>query len=327
MAGGGTLYTMRLAAVTPPVLLKHATNVLLLALASAAASVSAAGNSVGTGATTPTQFVRIVHDADGRPDALQMAIVTYAEQHGAGGFTVDLVGAVHIADRAYYEALNDRFRRYDALLYELILPAQADELPVHTAGANLLSGTQIGMKNVLGLTFQLEEIDYDAPNFIHADLTSDVLAQRMSERGESLYVYLFRLLVASIEDYSRDPFGTKRSQRLSGAVGAAPEDAIKITMAYEMVDAKRAADVLAGPQGSALIEARNEHAVRVLKEQLEDGARHVGIFYGVAHMPDIERRLLEELALTRTGIAWIDAWQLGDDASNSQPDHSGNVPR
>lgn len=279
-------------------------------------------------AADPTQFARIVNDADGRPGALQMAIVTYTGQDDAGGFTVDLVGAIHIADRDYYETLNERFRDYDALLYELIVPEQENVPPVHTAGANFLSGAQIGMKNVLGLTFQLDEIDYAAANFVHADLTSDMLAERMSERGESLYVYLFRLLVASIEDYSRDPFGIERSRHLSATVGAEPQNALKIAMAFEMVDAARVADIFAGPDGSALIEARNEQAVHVLKAQLDEGAKHVGIFYGVAHMPDLERRLLEDLDLARAGVDWVDAWSLREDENHPEPDnHSGDSPR
>ena len=36
--------------------------------------------------------------------------------------TVDLIGAVHIGDVAYYAAAQRRFEQYDALLYELVAP-------------------------------------------------------------------------------------------------------------------------------------------------------------------------------------------------------------
>ena len=36
--------------------------------------------------------------------------------------TVDLIGAVHIGDIAYYDELNKQFTQYDALLYELVAP-------------------------------------------------------------------------------------------------------------------------------------------------------------------------------------------------------------
>ncbi|MCH8059070.1 MAG: hypothetical protein IIA11_01290 [Proteobacteria bacterium] len=37
----------------------------------------------------------------------------------------------------------------------------------------------------------------------------------------------------------------------------------------------------------------------------------IGIFYGVAHMPDLEERLVNELGLVRQEVLWIDAWKLG----------------
>ena len=39
----------------------------------------------------------------------------------------------------------------------------------------------------------------------------------------------------------------------------------------------------------------------------------IGIFYGVAHMPDLEERLLNEVGLTYKTTTWVDAWQLGGD--------------
>src|SRR5690625_6813811 len=44
---------------------------------------------------------------------------------------------------------------------------------------------QGGLKNLLGLSFQLEEIDYTAANFMHADLSPGELEAAMEARGES----------------------------------------------------------------------------------------------------------------------------------------------
>ena len=62
--------------------------------------------------------------------------------------------------------------------------------------------------------------------------------------------------------------------------------------------------------------ARNERAVEVLREQLDSGARRVGIFFGVAHMPDLEDRLLDDIGLVYEKTTWIDAWQLRDDRAD-----------
>lgn len=270
-----------------------------------------------------TEFARISKDDYGRPAALQLAIVTYAPERAAKGFSVDLVSAIHVGDAAYYQALNDRFRSYDALLYELVIPADAGDAQESSSGMGLISRVQIGMKNMLGLTFQLDEIDYGAANFVHADLTSSMLAERMAERGESLYVYFWRIIFASLDEYARDPLGLKDWRLLSGALAADQDDALKVAVAYEMIDASRADDILGGEDGSAVIAARNEHAVAVLREQIDTGAKRIGIFYGVAHMADFEERLTGELGLSKVGIEWVDAWQFEAAVQDVEPAREG----
>jgi hypothetical protein len=274
------------------------------------AAVLAVSAAMAGAAEPETRFARISKNGYGRPAALQLAIVTYAPQQGAEEYSVDLVSAIHIGDAAYYQDLNERFRGYDALLYELVIPADPGDPQTADSGAGFISRAQIGMKNMLGLTFQLEEIDYGAANFVHADLTSDMLAERMADRGESLYVYFWRIIFASLDEYARDPLGLKDWRLLSNTLAADHDDALKIAIAYEMVDASRADDILGGEEGSAVIAGRNEHAVAVLREQLDAGAKRIGIFYGVAHMADFEERLTSELGLSKVRIEWVDAWRF-----------------
>ena len=250
-------------------------------------------SAAGEPASAPTEFARMARGSGGE-----------------GGYTVDLVSAIHIGDRDYYQALNERFRDYDALLYELVVPAEAAHGGSPVPGADFISRVQIGMKNMLGLSFQLEEIDYAAPNFIHADMTSAMLARSMADRGESLYVYFWRMIFASIEEYARDPLGMKEWQFLARSLGAGRDDALKIAVARELVDASRGRDILGGEDGSAIIAARNAHAIDVLEREIAAGHRHIGIFYGVAHMPDLEERLVEQLALRKVATEWLDAWRF-----------------
>lgn len=283
------------------------------------AAVLAVSAAIAGTAEPETRFARISKNDSGRPAALQLAIATYAPQQGAEEYSVDLVSAIHVGDAAYYRDLNERFRGYDALLYELVIPAGPGGAEAAGSGAGFISRAQIGMKNMLGLTFQLEEIDYGAANFVHADLTSDMLAERMADRGESLYVYFWRIIFASLDEYARDPLGLKDWRLLSSTLAADHDDALKIAVAYEMVDASRADDILGGEEGSAVIAARNEHAVAVLREQIDAGAKRLGIFYGVAHMADFEERLTSELGLSRVGIEWVDAWRFKSDMQGAGP--------
>jgi len=249
-------------------------------------------------AAEDTLFVRVAIDQYEQPRALQVAIVSYGPRNGKQNLRVDLVGAVHIGDRSYYAALNERFTHYDAVLYELIAPKNAVVARADTGPKGVLSTTQIAMKNMLQLTFQLDEIDYGAANFVHADLSPGELSQSMDERGESLYVYFWRLFYASMNQYARDPLGLNDIQKLSAMLSGDADNAFKIMLAYELVDLDAYSEILGEDADSAVIGARNQRAIDELRQQLDGGATRIAIFYGVAHMPDMEQRLLQQLDLT-----------------------------
>ena len=106
-----------------------------------------------------------------------------------------LIGAVHIGDIAYYRQLNEHFKQYDALLYELVAPeGTVVERGRGTSNAHPVGAMQNGIKTLLELDHQLEEIDYTQPNFVHADMSPDQFLQAMKDRNESFLQMYFRLL-------------------------------------------------------------------------------------------------------------------------------------
>ena len=258
------------------------------------------------------EFARVDQDADKRPRALQMSVASYVPADGDRLLQVDLVGAIHIGDPSYYAELNDRFRDYDVLLYELIAPEGGVSSNRLEKRKGVLSSTQIGMTKMLDLSFQLDEVDYDAANFVHADLSPEELRASMEERGESLYVYFWRIFFATLNEYAKDPLGLRDMEMLSGMLSANEDNSFKVMIAYEMTNLDSVEDMLGDDSSNAVIGARNQRAVDVLKREIEAGARRIGIFYGVAHMPDLEERLIDQLGLSWDSTDWVDAWQLGD---------------
>jgi hypothetical protein len=265
-----------------------------------------------------TEFVRIAEDDQNRPTALQLAVVTYVPDAARLGLSVDLVGAVHIGDAAYYAQLNELFESYDVLLYELVAPADAMVTQRVAKRKGLLSTTQVGLTKLLGLSFQLDEINYDRENFVHADLSPSELKQSMEQRGESLYVYFWRLFYASVDSYAKDPLGWNDMQKLPGVLAAGQDRSLKTLIAYEMTDMGQIQDVLGEDSDSAVIGARNQRAIDVLQREIEAGAKRIGIFYGVAHMPDLEERLLDQVGLVYDETSWVDAWVLGSATATDQ---------
>ena len=257
-----------------------------------------------------TEFVRVAEDEQERPLALQLAIASYVPRAGDRGVQVDLVSAIHIGDKEYYDDLNSRFKAYDAMLYELIAPKDTDISDRDPENRSVISSAQVAMKNMLALSFQLDEVNYGASNFVHADLSPTELSDSMDERGESLYVYFWRLFYASFDQYAKDPIGLQNMSLFSAMLSADSDNAFKTMLAYEMTDLEKTSDILGDDSQSSVIGARNQRAIDVLKNRLESGDRRIGIFYGVAHMPDMEERLLEQLDLVYLDTTWVDAWRL-----------------
>lgn len=261
------------------------------------------------GADPETEFARVATDGNDKPTALQLAIVTYVPESGDRKYSVDLVSAIHIGEKEYYAALNAKFAEYDTLLYELVAP-QGTVVTPETERKGFISNAQMTMTRLLDLSFQLDEIDYTPSNFVHADLSGDELSQSMAERNESLYTYFWRVFFASMREYGKDPLGLRDWQLISAVLKDDDGGALKTMLAYELVDIDRIQDVLGEDSDSAVIGARNERAIEVLHNELDAGARRIGIFYGVGHMPDLEDRLLR-MGLVPSRTVWVDAWYLG----------------
>ncbi len=128
------------------------------------------------------EWVRLVEDSEGNASSLQTAIARYAGNPNGphGQVMVDLVGAIHVGDVAYYAGLNQRFLAYQVLLYELVAP-EGTVIPRggRARNDNPMGLVQNGMKDLLDLEHQLEQVDYMARNFVHADMSPEELLASM----------------------------------------------------------------------------------------------------------------------------------------------------
>jgi hypothetical protein len=79
-------------------------------------------------ATATASYVRIVDDEASQTMTLQLAIRTLKQADGTGP-EIHLAGAVHIADKAFYEACQTFLDPHDVVLYEGVRPPGARDLP------------------------------------------------------------------------------------------------------------------------------------------------------------------------------------------------------
>ena len=268
--------------------------------------------------------MRLLLDADGQPAALQTAILTYTIPPVSGddrsavsseyaGLRVDLIAAVHIGDRRYYQVLNSLFRQYDSVLYELVAK-KGSRPPKPVKGqkrqpSSLLSAVQLMFGEILGLQFQLEEIDYTPSNFVHADLSPEQFNAAMQERNDGMARMLGRMLGYQL---AAGPGKSSDAELFAALLSSDPQQRLRRFFAGSMADADRLTDILdaGGENGSAIITARNAAAIEVLRERMEAGDHRIAVFYGGAHSPDFEKRFAEEFGLAHTATHWLTAWSL-----------------
>lgn len=259
-----------------------------------------------------SEYLRLGRDDAGAPVSLQTSIVRLVPAAGAGpaGLAVDLVGAIHIADVSYYQELNSRFMEYDAVLYELVAP-EGTRVPLGgVEGGGLLSGIQGGMAGLLGLSFQLDHIDYTRPNLIHSDLSPEDISRSMAERGETAMDYIVRLFSMSMSEYARDPMGVRNMGLIAALFSPDRERLLKAQVAPMMLEMEAVTASFEGQDGSVLIRERNRRAVSVLEERIALGDRRIAIFFGAAHMDDMAAQIESRLGLREDSTVWVDAWNL-----------------
>lgn len=259
-----------------------------------------------------SEYVRFIEGESQWQGELQTAIVTFANEEGV---ELNLVAAVHLGERDYYAGLNDYFISQDLVLYELV--AEADQIPVAdgAADSSLLGYIQQAMANFLQVAFQLNEIDYAQPNFLHADLTPSQLEALMASKNESFLSMFLNLAMAQMAQQSAgsdEPLSTFNMLSVLRAMNAEDQNAaFKYLFAAEL-----------GRSGGVIVDAefedqltilgdRNRAALRVLAEVLQDpNNRSISIFYGAAHMPGIERAILADMGFSRRELRWVSAWTI-----------------
>ncbi len=280
----------------------------------------------------PPQMMRLQGLEQDAAGVLEVPVVRYESTVGlAKGARLDFIGAVHIGDESYYRDLNRRFKSYDGVLYELVAdPTRIKQLNPKTATSGL-GWFQKRLSDLMGLSFQLEFIDYQAPNFIHADLSPAQLQAAMNARGESLFELLWKMLTVSM-----DPSFQRRAKEIERSAdslkglnpllilmrGATPREqlTIKRFMARGMLESESFLRIMEGDQGLALIQDRNKAVIDVVRRELAGGKKHLAIFYGAGHLADLHKRLTTELGFGMKGIEWLPAWTIPASGDLNRPD-------
>lgn len=227
--------------------------------------------------TPPVRWVRFEEaDLERRLETAQVAFV-----HTAARAELTLIGMLHVAEPAYYEALRPELARFEAVFYEGIR-GSLPELDRSIANYERLG-------RLFGLSRQADLLPARGPNFVHADLSVDELRQTMGARA--------------LEDDLRPGPEAAGLERLLADLASRPRnDHVKEELARRL---GRAADE---PHEHVLV--RNARCWEVARAEVaRRGGGRFAILYGAGHMPDLAGRL-EEAGYRAVAIRWRTAWRV-----------------
>lgn len=254
-----------------------------------------------------TKFMRIA-GKDNVPQVMQTANVTYKK----GDIEVTLVSVVHVAEPEYYRKLNNYFTKFDTVLYELVAPKGVVPIPGKKK-ESLIAKIQQLMSLVLELEHQMDHVDYTQKNFVHADMSPEEMSEAQKKRGDDQITIMLGVLTDMLRQQNLQ---AQKPAPLPGegldlsTIFSDPTfpSKIKLMMAKQMVTTDTAG--LGQTLNTILVTDRNGKCMKVLNKQLVAGNKNIAIFYGAAHMPDFERRLVQDYGMEKTSTEWLSAWDI-----------------
>ena len=274
---------------------------------------------------------------------LQIAVRQFVPGRGPGP-QVWLVGASHVGDSNYFASLQRSLDAMDLVLFEGV---GARTRPYRFESEEEGS-VQLTMARSLGLKFQLQAIDYDRPHFRNSDLTLAQLSRLVQGGREG----------AAGDDASGEEARAGRSRAGGGASGRQEFEQLLqvmdgssflgaiVQMGFKFIGANpklreltklmliETLGALTGdlsqmrglPPGvqrlfEVIIQERDKVVLTDLKAALSGPRppRVIAVFYGAAHMADLEKRLRSELHYVPQGERWLSAMSVDTERSGLAP--------
>ena len=282
----------------------------------------ASTNVAGVSAAAPLPYMRVSR-LDSDTVALDIALRRFVSTKTPGTM-IWLAGASHLGESNYYAALQMFLDAQPVVLFEGI-GAGSKKLRPESPGDG---GIQNTLASSLGLSFQLNAIDYDRPHFRNSDLTLAGLERlfaggsftnggsgggRRTDRsaeqfGELLGIMdgssmLGMLLHAGVKFLGSTPkLRAMTKLILIETLGELKSDIAQMKGAPPEIQKLLA----------VIIQERNKVVIDDLRKEISRAPppASLAVFYGAGHMADFEKRLGSELGYRPAGEVWLRAMSV-----------------
>jgi hypothetical protein len=258
-------------------------------------------------------YYRVTRNPEGVIQTLETAVVRFSRDESAPDApTVDLIGAIHLGEKRYYEELDQEFDHYDAVLYEGILPRKRQFLSMKDRNPFAMLNRALACQ--LELEYQPDCINYRRANFEHADMLWRDYRKSVRRRHEHSLLGLPVPVEMKQEGVDEHEFQRQVDEALANFyqrfLAADPGVELRRAFADGLVEAGGGADSILAAQGSTLVTERNKVALGILRQKLKQKMKRLAIFYGCGHMPDFESRLATDFGMRRIQERWLVAWHM-----------------
>jgi hypothetical protein len=168
------------------------------------------------------------------------------------------------------------------------------------------------MQQALGLSGQLQSIDYTGVQFVHADLSLEEFQRLKEQKSESFLGLFLKAYQTQQELMANGHSGATMSmpQLLSLLSGSGSRAEAKRALAKQFHEVERLMTGVEGDQGTVILGERNNKALSVLEQQLKLQRRKLALFYGAAHLPDLEKKLIAQGWKILGSPRYLDAWVI-----------------
>lgn len=198
-----------------------------------------------------------------------------------------------------------------------------DLTPLNASELSDAPGLQKRLAETFGLAFQLEEMAHAGPKWINADMSIDEVQEALGFGGDAGDEGERNMLFALLDGSS---LPAKVASMLLGLVEAIPGMAprMKVMMLEMLANVDESALSNASFPGmgdmkemmKVIIEDRNQVVIDDLRRTIKEHPEYkrVAVLYGAGHLPDLARRLEDQLGYTHKSGKWITAIRVNLDA-------------
>ena len=234
-----------------------------------------------------------------------------------------LVGAMHIGSKQYYSALQVLLDAQEVVFFEGVKTDTQNSLPETKADDHGKKDTSNPMplykalSDALGLEFQLNQINYDRPNWKNVDLTWEAMDKLNKDAKGNDKAGTFSQVKQLLNPKS--PQAQMFTKMLETATPGMKE-AIKFMIVKNVASGEIVMD---SELEKIVVKARNKVVVESLASSIgsQNPPKSIAVFYGAKHLPDMEMTLTRNYGYKLGKQKWF----LAADADPSKVDATGKM--